>query len=119
MTQHCTTLSGAALLRASLLATLLTLTLSACGGAVSRYNSHLERGKAYLAQGNLDKASVEFRNALQIQPKAPEALYLNGRVAEQRRNFGQAAGFYESALEARPDYQQARADLGKLLVLGG
>src|SRR3979409_1989555 len=46
------------------LAALLAVVLSGCGGARARYVSHLERGKQYLEQGNLDKAGIEFRNAL-------------------------------------------------------
>jgi Flp pilus assembly protein TadD len=101
------------------LAVLVAVISTGCGGARARYASHLERGKQYLAAGNLDKAGIEFRNALQIQPKDAEASYLEGRVAEQRRDLRQAAGLYQVAVDARPDYEQARAALGKVLVLGG
>jgi tetratricopeptide (TPR) repeat protein len=105
-------------LQIRLVAAALTVVLTGCGGAQARYASHLERGKQYLAAGNLDKAGVEFRNAMQIQPKDPDALYLDGRVAEQRGDFRQAAGLYQAAIDAKPDYEQARASLGKLLVFG-
>jgi putative PEP-CTERM system TPR-repeat lipoprotein len=100
-------------------AALVMLTLAGCGGGQARYASHMERGQRYLAEGNLDKASVEFRNALQIQPKAAEALYLNGRVAEQRGNVSEAVGLYQAAIDAKPDYDRARASLGKAYVFGG
>jgi tetratricopeptide (TPR) repeat protein len=79
----------------------------------------MERGRSYLAQDNLDKASIEFRNALQIQPRDAEASYLNGRVAERRGNLSEAAALYQAALEARPDYEQALASLGRVMVFGG
>src|SRR5258707_864659 len=44
----------------------LSCTLGGCGGAQSRYESHMKRGQAYLDQGDYSKANVEFRNALQI-----------------------------------------------------
>ncbi|MDB6102081.1 MAG: hypothetical protein JWO52_2080 [Gammaproteobacteria bacterium] len=106
-------------LQTSILAVLVAILVSGCGGAHSRYTSHLERGKQYLAQENLDKAGVEFRNALQIEPKDPDALYFNGRVAELRRNMQEAAGLYQAAIDSRPDFELARASLGKLLVLVG
>jgi tetratricopeptide (TPR) repeat protein len=106
-------------LQMSILAVLGAILVSGCGGAHSRYTSHLERGKQYLAQENLDKAGVEFRNALQIEPKDPDALYFNGRVAELRRNVQEAAGLYQAAIDSRPDFELARASLGKLLVLVG
>jgi tetratricopeptide (TPR) repeat protein len=97
----------------------MTVALSGCGGARARYASHLQRGKEYLATGNLEKAGVEFRNAIQIQPKEAEALYLNGRVAEQRGNGREAGSQYQAAIEANASYEPARASLGKLLVYGG
>lgn len=96
----------------------LALVLSGCGGSRARYTSHLERGKQYLAQGNLEKASVEFRNAAQIQPKAAESLYLNGRVAELRREYRAALGLYQAAVDAQPDMTVARAGLARIYVLG-
>jgi tetratricopeptide (TPR) repeat protein len=106
-------------LQICLLAAVLAVVLTGCGGAQARYASHLERGKQYLAAGNLDKAGVEFRNAMQIQPKDPDALFLNGRVAELRGDIRLAAGLYQAAIDARPEYEQARARLGKLYVFGG
>jgi tetratricopeptide (TPR) repeat protein len=105
--------------QACVLAGLITLGLTGCGGAAARYQSHLQRGKQYLAAGNLDKAGVEFRNAVQIQPKAPEALYLEGRVAEQRGDVRAAAGLYRAAIDQAPGYSAAQASLGRLLVFSG
>ena len=51
--------------------------LGACGGKEERKARYLERGKAYFEEQNFDKARVEFRNVLQIDPKTAEAyLYL-------------------------------------------
>jgi tetratricopeptide (TPR) repeat protein len=93
--------------------------MAACGGAAARFASHLQRGKEYLAAGNLEKASVEFRNAGQIQPKNADALYYNGRVAEARGNIREAVAFYQSAVDAAPGNTEACAHLGKMLVFAG
>jgi tetratricopeptide (TPR) repeat protein len=102
-----------------ILATGLALSLAACGGAQSRYASHLQRGQEYFAQGNLTKAGIEFRNALQIQPKAAQALYLSGRVAELRGDPRAAAGLYQAAMDAQPDLLAARVGLARVYLLGG
>ena len=47
--------------------------LTACGGAEQRKAKYLEKGKAYIEQENYDKAVIELRNALQIDPKLAEA----------------------------------------------
>jgi len=96
-----------------------SLALVGCGSGQARYTSHLERGKQLLTQGNLDKASIEFRNAAQIQPKAPDALYYNGRIAELRGDYHAAMGLYQGAVDANPEFIAARAALGKLYVFGG
>jgi tetratricopeptide (TPR) repeat protein len=93
--------------------------LVACGGAKSRFENHMQRGEQYLAAGVLDKASVEFRNALQIQPRDARARYLNGRVAEKRGDMREALGSYQGALDVDPDYVDAQAALGRLLAFGG
>src|SRR6266702_2155737 len=97
----------------------MTVVVSGCGGARARFASHLQRGQEFLASGNLDKASVEFRNAAQIEPKNAQALYFNGRVAEARGNIREAYGFYQAALEVDATYDPARAGTGKMLVFAG
>ena len=103
------------------IAALAACTVAGCGGAQSRYLSHLERGKHYLAQGTLDKAGIEFRNALQIQPKSPDALYLSGQVAERRGDLRAAVSLYQGAIDAKPGQDQidAAAALGRLFAIGG
>jgi tetratricopeptide (TPR) repeat protein len=97
----------------------MVLLLAGCGGSHSRFQSYMARGRQYLEAGNLEKASVEFRNALQIEPRSDEALYLNGRVAERRGNIHEAVDYYQSAVDVDPNDAKARASLAKIFVLGG
>lgn len=97
----------------------LVLAVAGCNGSHSRFESYMARGRQYLAAGNLDKASVEFRNALQIEPRNGDAYYLNGRVAERRGNIREAVDFYQAAVDVRPTDDRARASLAKVFVLGG
>jgi len=95
------------------------LGLVGCGSPHSRFESHIARGKQYLATGNLDKASIEFRNALQIEPRNGVAFYLNGKVAERRGGYREAIDYYQSAVDVRPDDTLARASLARVFVFGG
>ncbi|HZF25781.1 MAG TPA: tetratricopeptide repeat protein, partial [Steroidobacteraceae bacterium] len=94
-------------------------TVAACGGADARKARHLERGQSYFAAGNYEKARVEFRNALQIDPQDVEARYLSGQVAEKLGNLRDAIGLYQSVIDTDPLYTKAVASLGRLYVLGG
>jgi tetratricopeptide (TPR) repeat protein len=95
------------------------LALGACGSAQVRYRDYLERGERFLAQGDLPKAGVELRNALQIEPKSPAALYDLGRVLEEEGDFRQAAGLFQSAIDAKPEDTKARVDLGTIYCIAG
>lgn len=97
----------------------VTLLAAGCGGAESRKARHLEKGEAFLAAGNFEKARVEFRNALQIAPTDSEARYENGVVDEKLGNIREAAQFYQGALDSNADNVKARADLGRIYLLSG
>ncbi len=97
----------------------VALALGACGGAQARYHGYLERGERFLAQGNLPDAGVELRNALQIEPKSAAALYDLGRVLEQEGDLRQAAGLFQSAIDARPADTKPRVELGTIYCIAG
>jgi len=87
-----------------------------CGGAKSRLDSHMQRGETYLAQGDLLKASVEFRNAMQIAPKDDKARLMAGRTAEQLGQIREALGLYQAVADSSPQNAEAAADLARLFV---
>jgi tetratricopeptide (TPR) repeat protein len=106
-------------LRSPVLGVIVACVLAACGGAQARYADHIDRGNQYLAAGDLSKASIEFRNALQIRPKSAEALYLTGQVAERRGNIREAVGLYQAAIDTAPKSNDARAALAGIYTLAG
>ena len=95
------------------------LTLTACGGAASRLQSHIQRGQSYFANGDYKRASIEFRNAMQIAPKDVGARLLQARTAEKLGQLRDAVGLYLSILDLDPDNIEAQAALGRLFVFGG
>ena len=98
-------------------AAILFVGLTACGNADARRARYMQRGQAYLAQGNLPKAQIEFRNALQIAPTDLQAHLMAGRVAERLGDLRTAAGLYQSALELDATDAEAAAKLGRLYAL--
>jgi tetratricopeptide (TPR) repeat protein len=101
------------------LAVLVILAVGGCGGAESRKAKHLAKGQTFLAQGNLEKARIEFRNAMQISPTDSEARYENGVVDEKLGNPREAAQFYQGAIDSNADNVRARVNLGRLYVYSG
>jgi tetratricopeptide (TPR) repeat protein len=103
-----------------LIATLcVAVGLAGCGGAQSRKARHIEKGQAFLAAGNFEKARVEFRNALQIVPTDSEARYDNGIVDQKLGNIREAAQFFQGAIDTDADNVRARASLARLYLFSG
>ncbi|WP_129779350.1 tetratricopeptide repeat protein [Peristeroidobacter soli] len=92
---------------------------AACSNGEARKVGYLERGEKYFAAANYDKARIEARNALQIDPNYVEARYLAGRVAEKKAEIREAAGNYQAVLDVNPKFSPARAALARLLLFGG
>jgi len=103
---------AAVLLSAALLST-------ACGGAEDRLSRYQERGSQFFADGNYDKARVEFSNVLQIDPKNAQARFMSGQIAERQGSPRDAVGQYQAAIDADANHALARAALGRLLLFGG
>lgn len=93
--------------------------LLSCGGAEERKVKYLERGKAYLAEKNYDKATIELKNALQIDPKYSEGYFLLGQIAEEKADYGKAFSNYNQAVELNPDHYQAREKIARFYIMGG
>ena len=93
--------------------------LAACGGPEARKAEALEAGQKFLAEGNLDKARIEMRNVLQIDPNDAEARFMSGVIAERLDNMRQAAGHYRATLDIDAGHTKARASLSRIYVMAG
>lgn len=100
-----------------LVTALAALMLVGCGGAEERKAKYMERGKAYIAEENWDKARVEIKNVLQIDPKSAEAYYLIGQVEEKQREWVKAFANYSRAVELDPELIDARSRLAQFYLL--
>ena len=95
----------------------LVAVLVACGGAEERKAKYLERGKAYFAEDNYDKAEIEFKNVLQIDPKTAEPYYYLGKIAESDQEWARAFGMYSKAVELDENLIRPRARLAQFYLL--
>lgn len=92
--------------------------LAGCSGAEARRESYVKRGQEYYAKGDYTRASIEFRNAMQVAPKDPQARLLAGEAAEALGRYRDAAALFQSVVESNPDNVQARVDLGQIFEFG-
>ena len=91
----------------------------ACSSQADRLQSGLVKGEAFVRAADWDKASVEVRNVLQIDPKNATAWYLGGQIAEGRRDVQRAYGSYLKAVELKPDLLEAKVGLARIYLLAG
>ena len=77
------------------------------------------RGELSYLQQRYDQAASDLHQAVALQSGFAEALFYLGNIARARNDPVSAMGFYRQALQSRPDYQDARANLvGVLNQLG-
>jgi tetratricopeptide (TPR) repeat protein len=98
--------------------TLGVVLLGGCTGAEARRQSYIERGQEYFAKGDYSRATVEFRNAMQVMPKDPQARILAGEAVERMGRYREAAGLFQSVIESNPENVRARVDLGQMYCFG-
>jgi tetratricopeptide (TPR) repeat protein len=107
---------AAALLRTVLFATVLLI--AACGSPQEREAKHLESGKTLYESGDLVKAILEFRNALQINPRGVEARYYVGLILERQGNLPAALSAFQEVSLQDPKHADAQRKLGQYALMG-
>jgi tetratricopeptide (TPR) repeat protein len=90
----------------------------ACGGAEEREARHIDRGKELFQAQEFEKARVEFRNALKINPGNVEALYYVAQIHERNQNWRGALNNYAKAAQQDPRHLPSQVKLGQLYLLG-
>ena len=90
--------------------------LGGCGGAEKREQKYLKRAQDHFAEENIEKAQVEIKNVLQINPKNAEARVLSGKIAEKQGRLKRAFANYNAAIEENPDLAEAHVLIGKIYM---
>jgi len=102
-----------------LVPSLAAVLLSACSLAPNvRKQSYFQNGQRYFEKGQYREASVEFSNAIKIDPSYADAHY---QLAQSYLNLQQQSRAFQEfsrTVELRPDDFQSRIAMANLLVLG-
>lgn len=95
------------------------IALAGCDSPEERVQKHFERGVELAAANDSDRAMVELRNALKINPSHAPARFEIARLFESRGEMQAAADNYRAAAEFDPNHVEARIRLAQILSLGG
>jgi tetratricopeptide (TPR) repeat protein len=103
----------------TLFALSLAFIVIACGGAEERKAAYMAKAEQSLNAGDLDKARINLKNVLQIDPKDAAAWFKLGNILERKKEFKKAFSNYRKAVELDPENNAYQAKLGRFyLILG-
>ncbi len=97
----------------------MLLLTSACEGPQEREAAYMKRGKALLEKSKLIKASLEFRNALQVNSTNLEARYFLGVIFERQGKWRQAFSTFNAVIVEKPLHPGANLHLARFYLLAG
>jgi tetratricopeptide (TPR) repeat protein len=95
------------------------LGLAACSSPEDKANKFYQRGAELLTKGDLDKARIEFQNALQIKDGMTAAWFGLAQVAERKGEWEKLFGFLNKVIDRDPKHLEAQLKLGRLLLAAG
>src|SRR5580698_5478263 len=81
-----------------------------------RKQKYLESGERYFAKAQFTAASIQFRNALQVDPQFAAAHYQLARTYLKVREWDNAFQELQRTIELEPQNFPARLDLANLLL---
>jgi len=105
-------------LRRTALAGACLLALAACDNAEERAAAHYAKGVELVAAGEVEKAIIEFRNALKLDQDAVAPRLEFARLLLEQGRLEQAAGHFQRLTELDPEHTEARISLARILLIG-
>jgi tetratricopeptide (TPR) repeat protein len=96
---------------------LVAVSLGGCSSMEQKRDKFLASGQALYQQGDYVRARLQFKNALQIDPKFPIAFLWMGKTELKLQNPRNAYGSLSQAVELNPDLTEAQILLGDLFLM--
>jgi tetratricopeptide (TPR) repeat protein len=103
-------------LRQCVASTVIILALAGCTDGTARFKAHLEQAENSYSAGNFEKARVELKNALQIEPESIAANYKLGRTLQELQRWTAAGGVFIRVLGIAPDHIPTRLALARIYL---
>lgn len=104
-------------LRSALALIVLAAGLASCKSPEEKAQAHFERGQQFAAQNDGIKATIEFKNALQLKKDHVDAWRALAAIEEQNQNWEGLAAILKTVIELAPKDIEARLRLARLMLL--
>jgi len=106
-------------MKQSIIAVALLTAVSACGSAEESAEKFIDSGMALMSEGEYDKARLEFRNAIQINPTVAEPYYQLSLIDEKNQNWKEMYANLRAAESLDPENPKIILKLGQIEVVSG
>ncbi|MCQ8183828.1 tetratricopeptide repeat protein [Parvularcula maris] len=100
-------------------ASVAVLALVACESGEEKAERFTENAQEYLEEGELQRAYLQFQNALQNDPNNLEALKGAAFIAEEQERYGDQLRFLQRIITLEPQNVDALAKIARLNLLSG
>jgi len=100
----------------AILVMLLAGQLAACASPEEKAAEYVENANTLLQKGDLSKAELEYRNALQVNQNLPDAWFGLAQIHEQKQQWRQVYGALNRIREINPGHVDGRIMLGQLFL---
>lgn len=107
------------LFKKAIFISMLFALIASCGNAEQSANKYIESGKELLEKGELSKARLEFKNALQIDPRMAEAFYQLALIDEKQQKWQPMFKNLQTVESLDPNHMEAIVKLGQVNLLAG
>ena len=111
--------TGAQRWKRPLLVAAVALIVLGCSTPEEKASSYLKDGKDLFEKGNYAQAGLQFRNALQMNGKLPEAWLYLGKIDLRNQKWDDAYKDLSRAVALDPNNTEALAELGSLQLGAG
>ena len=101
----------------TLLAVAVLGLLAACASPEEKAAAYVAKAQKLYDAGDYEQASLEVRNAAQVEPKNAKARYLMALLAEQKEDYKGMFNHLLVAVDADPANVEARLKLGMVFVV--
>lgn len=95
-----------------------TLLLTGCSTKEEKVANFIAKGDRLLAEDDPVRAILEYKNALQIDPKSAPATFKLGKAYLKQHEYQRAYATFKAALELDAEFDESRVEVAWLLAMG-